>query len=344
MARRATPTAPRSPDRITGYLDAQKLIPERFKGTEKFLDIVAWNIRFFDHKDPERVRLITDVLDAINADMFVLTEIADDGAMDAVVEELARRRAGFYSVTVGTTGGQQRVVLMWDRDWVRAKEMPVELFADKNRRIKDEAGLQKSMFPRLPLWGYFEARAEKPGEDGFTFELMGLHLKAQKPPQGWKPATPGQRFGTAQRKASAKLLAKWLTDNTQHQDEDIIIVGDWNAATDKEEWAALRALEGPGKDGVVFSAINPTENVTHLSRLNRSGPAGTRLDLTLVTTEADANSVPDETSVVIMWSFMEKLDGLDQATRDLLKKALAHNLSDHLPIVSRFYFTDKSGT
>ncbi len=81
-----------SVDNISRYLDAKKLGPERFQGTDNFLDVVSWNIYWFDAADPERVEAITEVLDAINGDMFVLVEIAADGALDAVVEELAKRK------------------------------------------------------------------------------------------------------------------------------------------------------------------------------------------------------------------------------------------------------------
>jgi hypothetical protein len=100
------------PDRIGRFLEASKLVPNRFKGTDKFLDIVSWNIRWFDHQDDRRIEAIESVLSQINADIFVLVEIAQDGALDEVVKRLSHRKAGFYSTHYGTTGGQQRVVLM----------------------------------------------------------------------------------------------------------------------------------------------------------------------------------------------------------------------------------------
>jgi len=58
------------PDRIGKFLDAKKLVPPRFRGTDKFLDIVSWNIRWFDHQDDRRIKAIEQVLTEINADIF----------------------------------------------------------------------------------------------------------------------------------------------------------------------------------------------------------------------------------------------------------------------------------
>lgn len=325
-------------DHISRFLDAKKLVPEAFKGTDKFIDIVSWNIRWFDAQDPDRVAAIADVMEQLNADLFVLTEIANDGALDTVVAELAARKAGFYSVAYGSTGGQQRVVLMWNRDWLRLKEAPTELFTDKPLSVLAEDGRKARVFPRLPLWAYFEALPppDEANAEGFNFEAVGLHLKSQMPPKGFK----GDRYGIKQRKAAATRLAKWLTLKSEHFDQDVIMVGDWNAATDKEEWAPLRKIEKKGE--VTFSGINPTTEPTHLARLNQSGGGGTRLDLHLVTTETKDQAVPDEMGVVIKWSFFEDLPKLDGATRKKLYETMRARFSDHLPVVSRFYFVSKA--
>ena len=101
-------------DKISRYLNKRKLVPAAFRGTDKFIDIVSWNLRWFDHRDPRRVKAITEVMDELNSDMFVLTEVAEDGALDQVIQQLEKKKAGYYSSHYGTTGGQQRVVLMWE--------------------------------------------------------------------------------------------------------------------------------------------------------------------------------------------------------------------------------------
>lgn len=332
-------------DNISRLLDAKRLVPERFRDTDEFLDVVSWNIRWFDHQDPVRVQAIADVLGAINADVFVLTEIAEDGALDEVINRLAQARAGFYSREYGKTGAQQRVVFLWDRDWVRTKQRPRELFVGEKLTVPGEFGTKRqAVFPRLPLWAYFEALPpdNRPGSEGFTFELVGVHLKAQGPAPRDYTGPAKDRWGIPQRTAASKRLARWLTTPAEHADTDVIITGDWNATPGQPEWAKLRALEK--RKEIKFTGTNNENEPTHLVRLNASGPAGTRLDLHLVTDEASASAVPDHTGVVIRWSPFDHLSTLGSAQRQQLFKRLKYLFSDHLPVVSRFYLTDGGGS
>lgn len=319
------------PDRIGRFLNAKKLVPERFKGTDKFLDIVSWNIRWFDHQDERRITAIEQVLAEINADIFVLVEIAQDGALDDVVKALAKKSAGYYSVHYGTTGDQQRVAIVWDRDWVRSKRTPEELFADAPTVIAED-GRRHEVFPRLPLWAYFEALADDPAREGFTFELVGVHLKSQMQIRGFKG-----RGGIRQRNEAAQRLTDWIETPSEHFDQDVLIIGDWNATPDVDEWKPFEALENAGK--IDFRSINPKDQLTHVARLNKSGPAGTRLDLHLITKTADVKKASKEKAVVIRWSFFDQMNDLPADERDVLFKAMKMNFSDHLPVVSRFYFT-----
>jgi endonuclease/exonuclease/phosphatase family metal-dependent hydrolase len=319
------------PDRIGRMLDAKKLVPDRFKGTDRFLDIVSWNIRWFDHQDHRRITAIEEVLTAINADIFVLVEIAEDGALDEVVKGLADKKAGYYSVHYGKTGQQQRVAIAWDRDWVRAKRPAEELFPDSPTVVAED-GRRREVFPRLPLWMYFEALPDNPTKEGFAFELVGVHLKSQMPPQGIRG-----RGGIRQRNEAANRLVDWLETPSEHFDEDVLIIGDWNAVPDESEWKPLVDLEEEGK--IDFRSINPKDQLTHIARLNKSGPGGTRLDLHLITRTAEARKVSKEKAIVIRWNFFDNLDTLAAEDRQTLYKAMRMNFSDHLPVVSRFYFT-----
>jgi len=319
------------PDNIGRLLAASNMVPERFRGTDRFLDIVSWNIRWFDHQDDRRVEAITEVMAAINGDIFVLTEIAEDGALDAVVKVLRERNVGFYSTHYGTTGGQQRVVLLWDRDWVRLKRDPAELFTDNPLTVAED-GRKHEIFPRRPLWGYFEALSDKPGREGFDFELVGVHLKSQMPPKGYSG-----RGGVRQREEAARRLADWLDSPAEHFDQDVLIFGDWNAVPDESEWKVFKEMEKEKK--LSFRAINPSGEITHIARLNKSGAAGSRLDLHLITNTRDAAKAAKDKGVVIQWRLFEHLESLSTPDRQLLFKAMKMNFSDHLPVVSRFYFT-----
>lgn len=326
------------PDRISRFLDATQLVPPQLRGSDRYLDIVSWNIRWFDSQDPRRIEAIRQVLGAINADILVLTEIQNDGALDAVAAGLAEDRVGFYSTHYGESGEQQRVALMWDRDWVRSKMKPRELFADAPT-VTAENGRKAEIFPRRPLWGYFEAKSDKLGKPGFTFELAGVHLKSQMPPKDVKGFKG--RGGIAQRTEAAKRLAAWLDAPGEHYDEDVLIVGDWNAVPDAEEWQPFDSLEKAGK--VDFKSINKggdaKSDVTHIARFNKSGFGGSRLDIQVITNSEEAQNAAVEKAAVIRWSFESQLEALSSDDRNLLFKAMKMNFSDHLPVVSRFYFT-----
>jgi len=130
---------------------------------------------------------------------------------------------------------------------------------------------------------------------------------------------------------------EWLETPSEHYDEDILIIGDWNAKPDEDEWKPLEELEKDKK--IDFKSINPSNELTHVARLNKSGPGGTRLDLHLITKTADVKKTSKEQAAVIRWDFFDHLSQLSADDRDILFKAMKMNFSDHLPVVSRFYFT-----
>jgi mRNA deadenylase 3'-5' endonuclease subunit Ccr4 len=128
----------------------EDLVPKEYKGTDRFLDVISWNIRWFNAGNRERVRKVVDVLNALNADIIVLQEI-EENSLDLVAEKLRNGGAGDYKVKYGTTGGDQRVSMMYDLDWIRAKDDINELFGKRSVLTADG----KDAFPRLPLCGYF---------------------------------------------------------------------------------------------------------------------------------------------------------------------------------------------
>lgn len=315
-------------DNISTGLEAMDLVPPHYRGSDRFLDLVAWNIRYFHDKDKKRVRRIAEILSALNADIIVCEEIMD-GSLESVAEQLARLGAGYYNVAYGTTGGDQRVAIMYDVDWVRAKGDIAELF-EKGKVIASNG---KDAFPRLPLRGHFTCLPRDTNKPPFDFQLLGVHLKSQR-------SSPSARSdnGEIQRKKSAEKLADWLQTEAPKVDADVIITGDWNEPPEANAWQPLRNLQSQGQ--LLFSSLNDTGTISHFMYKTKSN-FGSRLDLTAVTVAAE-KQIKNKPDVVTWTSLTELLaqNPKGKEIRNYIKQVTA-DISDHMPVVTRFYFTEE---
>lgn len=304
-------------DNISSAFDRLGLVPERYKGTDKFIDIVTWNIRFFHDQDPDRVKRIVNVLSELNADVIVLEEIKDQ-SLEVVAQELRSQEAGYYATAYGTTGGDQRVSIMYDLDWIRAKDNFRELFGKGQVMVGN-----KDAFPRLPLYSYFTGLTQG---TPFDFQLIGVHLKSQR------------GGGKDQRERAALELRNWLVNDASAEDADVIILGDWNEPPASDTWQPFHVLEQEKR--ALFNKVNNESDISHLMYRNKQN-IGSRLDLTAISMSASRRmGKPPE---VVRWAPLEELLGTDaKATRikDFLKD-LRENVSDHMPVVTRFYFKDE---
>jgi endonuclease/exonuclease/phosphatase family metal-dependent hydrolase len=301
--RRPAPT-PAPNDNISAAIN--EFVPDDLRGTDRFLDIVNWNIRYFNELDPARVRLITKIMGEINADIFVLQEIAED-SLDNVAEALNNAGAGFYKTAYGNTGGTQRVAFMYDTEWVRTKLDFTELFAGEPNTLP---GSSKRIFPRLPLHNIMHAFSS---DGNFDFHLAGVHLKAfmgRNDP------------GTEQRRLSAERLVAW--SNNEAEDRDIIICGDFNKEPGAREWKAFRDEERAGQ--IRFASWNRENEGSHWYKGQRS-----RIDLVVVSDSVNQVAVVKEAKV-IPWKGV--------FSSSTLRNELIRRISDHMPVVSRFYFRD----
>lgn len=321
------------------------IVPEAQRGTDRYLDVVQWNIEWFgarksEEKDKVRKGLIYQILAALNADLFVFQEVAGPssdgrypGSLDDIAEALTASGAGNYAVYYTKAGGEQRVAMMYDRDWVRAKADVEELFPRNTHRTPDG---KDAFAGRTPLYGYFTARAvgeANPNAPGggavgrkFDFQALGVHLKAMGD-------------GGPQRLASAKVLAEWLKKTAPMVDSDALILGDWNASPDDECWAPIHAMEGAG---VHFRQINDPSDFSYLWLANRQDKYVSRIDLTAMTLSS-AQNVVGKAAEVIQWKPIEEVIATAgsltaTAVRRVMEK-LKEQVSDHLPTVSRFYYT-----
>ncbi len=298
------------------------IVPKDKRGSDRFLDIVAWNLRYFHDRDEKRVERIAQVMNAINADIFVLEEILE-GSLEAVVARLKKMGAGHYLAVYGKTGGNQRVAMMYDLDWVRSKDDFGELFG--KGAIKDSQG--KEVFPRLPFRGVFTCIAHSDGKySPFDFQLLGLHLKSQR------------GGGEEQRTLAAKTLSKWLVQEAPKVDADVVLTGDWNETPDAKAWQPLRDLEKSHE--ALFTSLNDKNEISHFMYKTKA-EFGSRLDLSCVTMSA-AKELAVQKSDIIQWKSLDDLLSKNPDSKQIKEyiRLVSEDISDHMPVVTRFYFTE----
>ncbi|MCW8130572.1 MAG: hypothetical protein KIS92_09505 [Planctomycetota bacterium] len=323
-------------------------VPKEYRDTSRFLDVLQWNIEWFgaaksQSKDRQRFDRVVDILEAFNSDLFVLQEIAGPskdgrypGVLDSVAEELNRRGAGDYVVFYTEAGGEQRVAMMWDRDWIRAKSEVEDLFP---RGKYQEDGEKDPFAGRTPLYGYFSARipagssaALPPGAEKFDFQVLGVHLKAMAE-------------GASQRRESAEILADWLRNTAPLTDSDTMILGDWNASPDAPEWAPFHKLENDPKVNAHFRDINDPSDYSYLWLANRSNKFMSRIDLNAITLASDDQIVDKKIAKVVKWlpiqEALEKSGSMTNKEVVAVLREVKETISDHLPTLARFYIRQK---
>ena len=306
------------------------MVPQEYRDTDQYLNIVQWNIEWFGaqkskDKDKRRVEVVTDILEAFNADLFVFQEVAGPspdgrypGVFDIIANDLGTRGAGDYVVYYTKAGGEQRVAMMWDRDYIRAKTDVTDLFPRGTYKTPDG---KDAFATRTPLHGLFEARVGEAGR--FDFQALGVHLKAMEE-------------GAAQREFSAKILAEWMTESRKTVDADILILGDWNASPSAPEWEPIRELPD-----VSFEDINDESDFSYLWLANTTNRFVSRIDLTAMSLASDTRP-PERVGEVVKWTSIQdalaRSSGLKDAQVRSILKEIKETVSDHLPTVTQFYF------
>jgi endonuclease/exonuclease/phosphatase family metal-dependent hydrolase len=299
-------------------------LPKQYKDSDKFLDVISWNLRWFNHREEKRVDNICTILGYLNADIFIFQEV-ENGSLEIVKQKLSEIGAGFYETFYGTTGGGQRIAFMWDTDWVRAKDNITELFGKRQVLTGDN----KDVFPRLPLWGHFLARPVDASKSGFTFQLVGLHLKSQ------------MNDFSSQRKIAAESLAYWLQKDANDTDADSILIGDWNKNPIDADWEALHQMETAKK--IRFKSINDSSDFSHLYYENKHN-LGSRLDMAIVSTQAYKQMAKKKTEVIRWATIDDLISSVDSKTTVEIKKifkAIKEDISDHMPLFCRYYSIEK---
>jgi endonuclease/exonuclease/phosphatase family metal-dependent hydrolase len=314
------------------------IVPERYRDTDKFIDIVQWNMEWFGamqsaEKDKKRFGLVVNILEALNADLFIFQEIAGPsedgrypGALDKVAEELTKHGAGNYVVYYTQAGGEQRVAMMWDQQWIRAKTEVKELFTQGT--YKTNSG-KDAFAQRTPLYGFFSAKLLGGGYDKFDFQALGVHLKAMKE-------------GYEQRLCSADVLVKWLTNEAPKVTDNVLIMGDWNAPPDDPCWAPFQALDNGPKAKIAFRSINDPGDYSYLWLDNQTTNYVSRIDLSAISLASMEKVDKKVVGDAVQWKPIEDViaetgGNIFNNRVETVMKELKETLSDHLPTVNRFY-------
>lgn len=299
-------------------------LPKKFQDSDDFLDIISWNLRWFNSREKERVDNIAAVLAFLNADIFVFQEVQFE-SLEEVKQILQKKKAGYYDVVYGNTGGGQRIAIMYDTEWVRTKDDIAELFGKKTVMTADN----KDVFPRLPLYSYFQVKSPEATKSGFSFQLVGVHLKSQ------------MGDGSSQRSMAAEKLMYWLDKEANDVDADTIIIGDWNKGPQDDDWDAIHKMEKLGK--VKFNKINDATDFSHLYYENKTH-IGSRLDIALVTSSASKSMLNKKADVAKWASIDDLVKTADEKTAKEIKDILNDiktNISDHMPLLTRYYLAGK---
>lgn len=300
-------------DNISAFL--LDLVPGHLDGTDRYLDVITWNIRYFNFRDPERVEVMTRILQEINADVFVFQEV-ENSSLNESAQNLIRSGAGLYAAEYGTTGGRNRMAFLIDTEWVRNTTELAELFTGEPTLIPETS---KCFFPRLPLAGDFIVRSSG---GSFNLDIVGIHLKSSR-------TSAHADAGVEQRRLAATRLSRWLRNETSGQ--DIVVTGDWNATQDAAEWDSLRDVEHSG--ALHLGAWSDHDELSHVIQRRTShidsivvSPGGPEAP---VTTEVEGLK-----TTVLGWR--------DEMLSKTLIRQLHDKVSSDLPVLCRLVFAKSS--
>lgn len=250
--------------------------------------IGTWNLEQFP-KTGTTARAVSELLGALDADVLGIQEITEPAAFEALLARLP----AYEGAQVEDPGNFLRVGLMYRSDRVRLVEMGTLFEGD------DYA------FPRPPLWARLEALDHR-GRVTFDFIVVVLHLKAQTDSRS-----------VARRREACRRLEAWVTADSAGADEqDYVLVGDWNDRLTRnvDDNVFRPFLESPDRYRFLTRPLAEEGVSSYI-------PIPGLIDHVMVTTDALFEYGPGTTRVV---------------EAENLFPTYGRDVSDHRPVVSTF--------
>jgi len=194
--------------------------------TETLL-LATWNIRQFgDNRRNESLHYIAEIISRF--DLVAVQEVAANlDGLKKVVSLLGHNWDYIVTdSTEGTAGGGERMAFIYDRCKVFFRKIAGEFVLPHSRALGGYEGNEKLQFARTPFSVYFQA-------GWFKFMLVTVHIFY---------GTKGDE--DARRVEEIEAVAKFVKDRAKKEDENYILLGDFNIASLGHN--TMKALEKQG--------------------------------------------------------------------------------------------------
>jgi exonuclease III len=188
--------------------------------------VVGWNILGVDPIPQTRIRRVARVIQQLDADLVVLTEVNPNDAPQRIVQELG---AGYQPPVILT----QRDTVVQNIAFVFKTGVSVSgARLIEGTDLAEEPRSRKSLTANVRI-------------GNFDFILIGVHLKSSR-----DTASRNQRTRQCTR------ISEFITQAVAGNEKDVLVIGDYNM---------IPRIGNVQNDGTNFTAMNPTNFLRFVS-------------------------------------------------------------------------------